>query len=278
MAKGKRGKKMNSSFSPFPYFSSSDDPVASFTCKLPPVKKQNLGSQKAYSKCCVNLILFPISFFFISCFKWDPFSASVPVKKGECLLETLDTAESVGYPRIVVKSYSQILEYYWNGSFGKSTLSRGLPSWFKRHFYKNEYSPKGLVELKKHNEFTPESVDWYEEEWQAFQDHAGPLEKNTYLGQEEFVLFAEEAFFLLFALDSLNVRNANTLHLYTVQELWTLFRKQSLQTGGRVIESESDTTPKGNSSLSTIPAISTKDFAIRYAVYHHFRSKGWTPR
>lgn len=272
--------KSNTLFKPFPYF----DCQASLSAKT-------LGkstSNSSASSSVINSILFPISSFFISCLKWkwvDPF-ACASYTKGECLLEVcgMETdagsrVNDLGYLRLTVKSYAQIVEYYWNGSFGKSTLSRGLPSWFKRHFYKTEYSPKGLVELKKHNAFSVDMVDWYDEEWQAFQDLVDPVSKNknTYLGQEEFVLFAEEAFFLLFALDSLNVRNAATLHLYSVQELWTLFRKQSLPP--LRVQQHLDFVDADYTKPSKIPNyISTNDFAVQYAVYHHFRSKGWTPR
>ena len=276
-SKKSNNHKSNTPFKPFPYFD--------FQASRSPKSQGKITSNSSASSSVIKSILFPISSFFFSCLKFYPF-ACASCTKGECLLEVcgMDTdagsrVHDLGYLKITVKSYAQILEYYWNGSFGKSTLSRGLPSWFKRHFYKTEYSPKGLVELKKHTAFTADMVDWYDEEWQAFQDLVDPVakNKNTYLGQEEFVLFAEEAFFLLFALDSLNVRKAATLHLYSVQELWTLFRKQSLPP--LRVQQHLDSVDADGTKPSKIPNnTSTNDFAVQYAVYHHFRSKGWTPR
>lgn len=78
---------------------------------------------------------------------------------------------------ISLSNHAAILEFYWNGCYGKSTLSRGLPSWFKRHFFKSEYTPKGLVELKKHENFIPDLVDWYSEEWEKYQELADGLDE-----------------------------------------------------------------------------------------------------
>lgn len=177
---------------------------------------------------------------------------------------------------ISLSNHATILEFYWNGCYGKSTLSRGLPSWFKRHFFKSEYTPKGLVELKKHENFIPDLVDWYSEEWEKYQELADGLDemekmkvRETYLGQEEYLLSPEEAFFLLFAIDVLEIRDERNLQPLSAQECWTLFRENSL----------SKYTNRFDFNQESIPAsVLTNDFAVQYAVYHYFRSKGWTPR
>ena len=99
-----------------------------------------------------------------------------------------------------------------------------------------------------------------------------PLDANDPVPNKEYLqLSPEEAFFLVFALGALSVKDPETNLPIPPDELLTRLR------------SHSHFPPRIEDSLSTSPAaigsLSPDDpFLIHYAVYHHFRSMGWVPR
>ncbi|KAJ3301763.1 hypothetical protein HDV03_000430 [Kappamyces sp. JEL0829] len=137
-----------------------------------------------------------------------------------------------------------VQELYNHGGFGKAALSRGLPTWFQRHFDAN-YVPQGLAEKRMLEQFDQDAVDWFNSD--ASDD-------------EPYYLMPEEAFFLAFGLDILELWDANGK--MTVAEMWTYFRQVSAM----------------HCNAAPAEPVSTNDFAVQYAVYHYFRSHGWTPR
>lgn len=182
--------------------------------------------------------------------------------------------------RIVVPRMRDIIELYWSSGLGKSTLTRGLPTWFKRHFYSTDYTPKGLVEVRKHQAFTPDSADWFVEEWQAFQSQHD-LDKSQYLGVEEYVLTPEEALFLSFAIGAMQIRDVDTDRVLSNQELWNIFCENCRRrcNYSALLKERQISAKSGYEGVEQIPlVVLTSEFAVQYAVYHHFRSKGWVPR
>ncbi|RYP37995.1 hypothetical protein DL767_002723 [Monosporascus sp. MG133] len=78
--------------------------------------------------------------------------------------------------------------------------------------------------------------------------------------KEHLQLMPEEAFYLVFALGALSVRNPGSHTPLTVQDLFELFRQNSYF-------------PPCMTGLQP-----DDPFLIHYAVYHHFRSLGWVVR
>jgi hypothetical protein len=91
-------------------------------------------------------------------------------------------------------------ELYQMGYYGKGSLSRGIPTWFARHY--EGYIPTGIAEQKQQSEFIPLDHDWY----------------NDRVDVEKYVLMPEEAFYLSHQLKILDVYAEN--QVLRGQALW----------------------------------------------------------
>ncbi|KAI8897236.1 tRNA intron endonuclease [Globomyces pollinis-pini] len=137
---------------------------------------------------------------------------------------------------IVVEMNPDIL--YRNGAFGKGQLSRGEPTWQLRHFHGLTQSD-GLADQRKITDF--QTCTNYDDWRNVFSS-----EKD-----EQYILKPEEAFFLSYALNCLDVYQDGKMLSFAQQ--WSYYRNLSREV------------PK-------------QEFAVRYAVYHYYRSKGWVVR
>jgi tRNA-splicing endonuclease subunit Sen2 len=86
----------------------------------------------------------------------------------------------------------------------------------------------------------------------------------TIIDKEHLQLCREEAFFLAFALGVLMISDPQTKSLFSIPELFDLFRQYSYLPP-RIEPGLFDLSPDD-------------PFLVQYAVYHHFRSLGWVPR
>ena len=84
------------------------------------------------------------------------------------------------------------------------------------------------------------------------------------VNKEHLQLTREEAFFLVFALGALAIKDPVTGVVMTTRQLLHLFRQFSYFPP-RIEADEPDLQPEDG-------------FLVHYAVYHHFRSLGWVPR
>lgn len=138
---------------------------------------------------------------------------------------------------LIVVDRIHATKLYNQGAFGKATLSRGVPTWYQRHF--GGRSGSGMSETRRMNAFLESG-------------YTVPM-----VDSEQYVLMPEEAFYLAHVLNVLKVRDANDVVL-SLAQMWDLFTAQ--------YQDPSEPTKKVSS------------FAARYAVYHHYRTKGLTPR
>lgn len=107
-------------------------------------------------------------------------------------------------PVLQLATFTTTPYFYYHGSFGKATLSRGNPTWYQRHYENRE--AEGLTELRLLERFKSESVDWYDDRRDV----------------EEFKLMPEETLFLVYALGCLKIEDKGIQ--VTVDQLWDNFR------------------------------------------------------
>ena len=148
------------------------------------------------------------------------------------------------------------LKLWRNGFFGKGSLSRGEPTWWIRIQNGNKLG-ESIASQRRHD---------------SLPDHKRNVVYENDL--EEYQLMPEETFFLSQAVDVLQViseesdgsNGSNDIHnAYT---LWNTFCNQSMMNSNLK-----------DPTLKDIPNhYLIQHFAIRYAVYHYYRSKGWIVR
>ncbi|KAI8328414.1 tRNA intron endonuclease [Blakeslea trispora] len=134
-------------------------------------------------------------------------------------------------------------QLFLNGSFGKGSLSRSQPTWFKRT---NEQNKKSLEEItaerrKKRRQKNAEISE------DGSLSSSELLDMADHQDLEKFQLDLFEAFFLVYGLNALSIQDSLQTPL-SIKACWALFCK-------------------------TKPS-----FHYKYAVYHYYRSLGWVPR
>ncbi|KAI9013004.1 hypothetical protein BC832DRAFT_274837 [Gaertneriomyces semiglobifer] len=136
----------------------------------------------------------------------------------------------------------------WRGGFfGKATLSRGEPTWQSRLSDDTQGQPKGesLATSRRLQR-------------RAQKQSTGSHARNVLLRQaltvdpERYQLMPEEAFFLAHCLGILAVKESEEGCILSAAELWK--RQRNI-----------------NSETTDV----SKEFAVRYAAYHYYRSRGW---
>ena len=122
-----------------------------------------------------------------------------------------------------------------------------------------EVEDRGQLEASPSRNLSVEALESVDE---AIPESPGPEENREEIpNQEHFQLTAEEAFFLVYALDVLEIRAAGTGSLIQTKDLFHLFAAHS-------------TFPPLELPLCS-PALPDNGFLVSYVAYHHFRSLGW---
>ncbi|KAI9358993.1 hypothetical protein BD770DRAFT_63071 [Pilaira anomala] len=143
-----------------------------------------------------------------------------------------------------------ITKLHQSGSFGKGDLSRSDPTWLDRNIQQNKESLEEITierrrrrrrgggggggrnqEVDNENILKPEQL----------------LVLTNYSNVETFQLDLYEAFFLVYALNSLRIKSTNQ-KLLSINDCWSMFCK------------------------------SNRLFHVNYVVYHFYRSLGWVPK
>ncbi|KAI7888227.1 tRNA intron endonuclease, partial [Mucor mucedo] len=153
------------------------------------------------------------------------------------------TGTFVEYGRFVwIHDQLSITELFQSGSFGKGDLSRSEPTWLIRNIQQNKESLEEIT-VERRRRRRNQKVSNNENLLKADQVLDLTLHKDV----ETFQLDLYEAFFLVYALNSLLIKNAHQEPL-SIGDCWSLFCK------------------------------SNNLFHVNYVVYHFYRSLGWVPR
>ncbi|CAO3647108.1 unnamed protein product [Cunninghamella blakesleeana] len=156
-----------------------------------------------------------------------------------------------------IQQYDNLFNH---GCFGKGTLSRSEPTWYKRLKYLTSVAPEqktktGKDEKKNNalsNDILAESLVVNNEDVLTQKEI---LEWAQEMDFEKFHLDLFEAFFLMYAINVIEIQDKLYNIPYTIEECWTIFSKDYSSNG-----------------------LSYNAFALKYAVYHYFRSQGWVPK
>eukprot|EP01117_Protostelium_nocturnum_P003020 TRINITY_DN13948_c0_g1_i1.p1 TRINITY_DN13948_c0_g1~~TRINITY_DN13948_c0_g1_i1.p1 ORF type:complete len:344 (+),score=139.22 TRINITY_DN13948_c0_g1_i1:258-1289(+) len=164
---------------------------------------------------------------------------------------------------IWISSSFQSKDLFLSGFYGKGILSKSIPS-----FQFNSLSSSSVDSSSSSNEHHSMQMERKKRREGGFhrsnvqkkrRESSNPMNEGIYSSistqkveteeeiEEPLQLGLEEAFFLLFALDCLSIVDSNNKNM-NVMECWNKFREASPQ------------------------------FVINYAVYHHYRTIGWTPK
>ncbi|CEI85703.1 hypothetical protein RMCBS344292_00160 [Rhizopus microsporus] len=137
-------------------------------------------------------------------------------------------------------------QIYNYGFFGKGSLSRSEPTWLSRTIEQHKLSLEDVTverrkkrREKKRNQAIKDDQDKYQPDQL--------LDLVEYKDMETLQLDPCEAYFLIFALKALDIRNSKQ-KLLSIEQCWTKF-------------CQNDPT-----------------FHYIYAVYHYYRSLGWVPK
>ncbi|KAG2218936.1 hypothetical protein INT45_008173 [Circinella minor] len=148
------------------------------------------------------------------------------------------------------------IDPFESGLFGKGSLSRAKPTWKSRTIDKGDKNTVFLEhitterrKLKRSQENPPSSssspsVSTTNDDVWSVEEIKDITDSQDY---EQVFLDFFEAFFLIYALDSLIIYDPLDKPL-SIDTCWTIFSNQ------------------------------TPSFATRYAVYHYYRSLGWSPK
>ncbi|KND01449.1 tRNA intron endonuclease [Spizellomyces punctatus DAOM BR117] len=173
----------------------------------------------------------------------------------------------------------------WRGGFfGKATLSRGEPTWWKR-MARDGQSTEGeslaarrraMRTAQRRNVPQPPSEPKSTTSMSSFSDGYDSLVSTPYaeglgwgvltVDPERYQLTPEEAFFLAYGLGILAVKESEEGDILEPCELWSKLRSHpnALTFASQLVGPEIMTTSKLSS-----------EFAVRYAAYHYYRSQGW---
>ncbi|KAK5667274.1 translational activator of GCN4 [Batrachochytrium dendrobatidis] len=144
-----------------------------------------------------------------------------------------------GFVRIIKDSKSMDNEGLWFlGFFGKGSLSRGVPTWWKRHHHPKGVSQEGIASQKRAH---------------AMADARMTIVSETSSDPEMYILMMEEAVYLVVCDQKLLQVRGSQGNILTIQDLWQQCRL-------------------ARQSKATLDA---SEFAIQFAVYRYYQSQGW---
>ncbi|KAI9308193.1 hypothetical protein BJ944DRAFT_237196 [Cunninghamella echinulata] len=169
-----------------------------------------------------------------------------------------------------------------HGCFGKGTLSRSEPTWYIRLKNSQSFAPEQktverrkkrkqqrlkkkkntLVNDNNSGESSIVNNGNIEEEGDKGKEDDDSLTQKEILEWtqdmdfEKFHLDLFEAFFLIYAIDVIDIKDKSSNKSYTIEECWSIFSKDY------------------SSNISS----PYNEFSIKYAAYHYFRSQGWVPK
>ncbi|RKO85413.1 hypothetical protein BDK51DRAFT_52009 [Blyttiomyces helicus] len=173
----------------------------------------------------------------------------------------------------------------WRGGFfGKANLSRGDPTWWTRRSGLGEEG-ESLATKRRAERTAERRRQMLLEAAEATVSNLSDPLPSSVLGPalwpgrwdlpkedpERFQLMQEEAYFLAHGLGCLAVRKDEGGAEIDAHELWKLFRSRALS---QLAPAGSPISVAPTPSGLSLPRLAT-DFAIRYAVFHHYRSRGW---
>ncbi|ORZ23259.1 hypothetical protein BCR42DRAFT_404366 [Absidia repens] len=224
-----------------------------------------------------ELIPFPIHVSKSSTYNWYSilknwlFSSSVSPS-------TRLTGVYMAYGRFVwiLQQDQQLL--YQQGHFGKGTLSRSDPTWYSRLQQSQELTPEQITVARRKqrrllqqqrkqrtSSTTPETVASLGESQQE-PDRWSMKELLEWTQGENYEcsqLDLFEAFFLVYAIDALDIQDKDQLRL-GIDDCWSIFSRA--YSPALIPTRNMDSSSKLNM------------FAPHYAAYHYYRSQGWIPK
>ncbi|GAA5806254.1 tRNA intron endonuclease [Helicostylum pulchrum] len=142
-----------------------------------------------------------------------------------------------------IHDQSSITKLHQSGSFGKGDLSRSDPTWLERNIQQNKASLEEITVERRRKRRGKDQVDN-----QNLMKPDQVLTSTNYSNVESFQLDLCEAFFLVYALNSLIIKSTNQKSLLSIDDCWSLFCKAD------------------------------NSFHVNYVVYHFYRSLGWVPK
>ncbi|OAJ42111.1 hypothetical protein BDEG_25612 [Batrachochytrium dendrobatidis JEL423] len=144
------------------------------------------------------------------------------------------------------------------GFFGKGSLSRGVPTWWKRHHHPKGVSQEGLYYCSDLTHDYYANMDEgtgiaSQKRAHAMADARMTIVSETSSDPEMYILMMEEAVYLVVCDQKLLQVRGSQGNILTIQDLWQQCRL-------------------ARQSKATLDA---SEFAIQFAVYRYYQSQGW---
>ncbi|KAJ3011099.1 tRNA splicing endonuclease subunit sen2 [Thoreauomyces humboldtii] len=185
----------------------------------------------------------------------------------------------------------------WRGGFfGKAALSRGDPTWWRRIMENQDGGAAGesLAARRRVQKQSAASVKTTKVQTNLNDEAKDPTDDPSDPGDEEddgpvwaalevdperYQITPEEVFFLAHAVGILEVKESSESPPLSHTSLWSHLRMSSTALALPLLPppTVSSPTPDPHSPIDSRPTLATlhESFAVRYAAYHHYRSRGW---